>query len=514
MKIFGFSSGSHDSSYCIMEDGVIKLHEESERITRIKECEYDPILLFKNNGGAIEEFDIITTFPHGDEKFYPKSMEEIRYLNSSGKSKLVMVGHHQSHAANAFYSSDFEKALIFTIDGGGWDFDEKSNLFASSFSSWIADGINFIPIIRQANFNLGWAWSALTSNIFKMSGGGPPYGCEAGTVMAMAALGDSERYYEILDQSIFNYQCPVIENMNEKDMFDFAASLQKKTEDLVISTIENNLNSNNISNVCLSGGVVLNCVMCGKLFDYFKNIKFYIPPVPYDAGLSIGCCQYVWHNVLHNSRFFSDINSSAYLGKSYGYEDVLASLSKNNLNYVKSCDEYVVKLLDDQNIVSIYGGRSESGRRALGNRSILADPRSNLMKSKINEKVKHRKSFRPFAPSVLREKVSEWFVHDIDSPYMSFAIKFKDKMHLRVPAVNHVDNTARIQTVEEKDNPWFYNFIKKWECKSGVPILLNTSFNDREPIVETCEDAVNCFLKTDIDYLYFRDFKILVSKNK
>jgi carbamoyltransferase len=175
-------------------------------------------------------------------------------------------------------------------------------------------------------------------------------------------------------------------------------------------------------------------------------------------------------------------------------------------------DEVIDLLLVDDNVISLFGGGSESGRRALGNRSIVADPRSLKMKDIINDKVKHRQWFRPFAPSILREEVSNWFTHDIDSPYMSFAIPFKDGMADKVPAVVHNDNTARLQTVKEEDNKWYYNFIKKFKDKTGIPILLNTSFNDREPIVETPKHAIDCFLRTNIDYLYFRDFGILVRK--
>ena len=167
----------------------------------------------------------------------------------------------------------------------------------------------------------------------------------------------------------------------------------------------------------------------------------------------------------------------------------------------------------NQNIISVFGGPSESGRRALGNRSILADPRKKEMKDIINEKVKHRQWFRPFAPSILREEVSNWFEHDIDSPYMSFAIKFKEEVRNKAQAVVHFDGTGRLQTVTENDNKWYYDFIKSFHIKTGVPILLNTSFNDREPIVETPLDAIKCFKNTEIDYLYFYDYNILVKKS-
>ena len=166
----------------------------------------------------------------------------------------------------------------------------------------------------------------------------------------------------------------------------------------------------------------------------------------------------------------------------------------------------------NKKIISVFGGGSESGRRALGNRSILADPTHAETKDIVNEKVKHRQWFRPFAPSVLRDYVKDWFIHDADSPYMNIAMKFKDGMSEKVPAVVHFEDTARLQTVSKEDNEWYYNFIDKFRIRTGVPIVLNTSFNDREPIVETPEHALDCFLRTNIDYLYFRDYSILVSK--
>lgn len=175
-------------------------------------------------------------------------------------------------------------------------------------------------------------------------------------------------------------------------------------------------------------------------------------------------------------------------------------------------DGYVIDLLLQQKIVSVYGGKSESGRRALGNRSILADPRHAEMKAILNEKVKHREPFRPFAPSVLREEVASWFEKDIDSPYMSFAIKVRKDKRDQVPAIVHFDGTARLQTVTARTNPWYHGFLCKWHDASGVPILLNTSFNDREPIVETPDHAISCFERTNIDYLYFFEYGIVVSK--
>jgi len=209
-------------------------------------------------------------------------------------------------------------------------------------------------------------------------------------------------------------------------------------------------------------------------------------------------------------------NSPTYLGYTYHEDSIFEELEKNKdkISIEKVDDDYVVDLLSkDDNVISIFGEGSESGRRALGNRSILADPRNPKMKDIINEKVKHRQWFRPFAPSALKEDVKDWFEYDINSPYMTAVIKFKKEVREKVPAVVHFDGSARLQTVTENDNKWYYGFIKKFKEKTGVPIVLNTSFNDREPIVETPEHAINCFLGTNIDYLYFRDVNILIKRS-
>jgi carbamoyltransferase len=252
------------------------------------------------------------------------------------------------------------------------------------------------------------------------------------------------------------------------------------------------------------------------MFDWYPEVNIFCDPIPYDAGLPLGGCRYVWHHILDNPRIYNNPkNRTSYLGITYDEKRIRFELEKvsDKITYKIVQDGDVVDLLTkDDNVISVFGGGSESGRRALGNRSILADPRSSNMKDIINDKVKHRQWFRPFAPSILREEVKNWFVHDAGSPYMSLALKFKEGMSEKVPAVVHNDDTARFQSVREDDNKWYYNFIKKFKEKTGVPILLNTSFNDREPIVETPEHAINCFLRTNIDYLYFREFGFLIRK--
>ena len=256
--------------------------------------------------------------------------------------------------------------------------------------------------------------------------------------------------------------------------------------------------------------------MTGKMLDWYPGVNIFCDPIPHDAGLALGSCRYVWHQILNNPRIYNNPqNGSPYLGKIYTKNDILNSIHKieDKVTYKEVIDEDVIDLLlKDNNVISLFGGGSESGRRALGNRSIIADPRNPNMKDIINKKVKHRQWFRPFAPSILEEETKNWFIHDVKSPYMSFAIPFKQEKITQVPAVVHNNDTARLQTVSKKDNEWYHSFIKKFQDRTQVPILLNTSFNDREPIVETPKNALDCFLRTDIDYLYFRDCGILLNK--
>ena len=563
-------NSEHDTSFAVLEDGIPILHAELERYTRNKE---EPGDCFAFLADTYPEHEKVKYFTHSVywredkrlEDWFPES-----YAKIITKDKILYEpGHHEAHAANAFFSSNFDEAIIVTMDGGGFDYLSKamagsdalinyqlhSNILpwrpeiadarigATTFTIWHGKGNKIYNIftIPQNMLDIGGMWnSVLKASNMSI---GPPQGNQAGTLMAMASMGDltgpADEIVKLLlgvkfsplvilaaaaqNGSFIDRQIKKIMEENNLSSFDYAAALQKATE-ITIRHIINFYSKiaveNNVRNLCLVGGVALNSVMTGKMFDWFdghyKNI--YIPPVPYDAGLSIGAAQWVWHQVMDQPRVKWDRSASPYLGELYDKRGVDNALQKyssilgNKISVKAVKDKGVVDLLDKQKIISIFGGRSESGRRALGNRSILADPRSKSMKDKINKKVKHRQHFRPFAPSILREDVAEWFVKDIESPYMSFVIKFREEMQSKVPAVVHIDGTARLQTVTEKDNFWFYNFLKKWKEKTKIPILLNTSFNDREPIVETPEDAIKCFLKTDIDFLYFYEQGILVGK--
>jgi len=549
MDIAGIWCG-HDSSYCILRDGRVVIHDELERFIREKEPAGDAIqLLFDNYGGDNlgEDFKYVATIlPTSKLTDHRRSFFKLKEVLDKNNGQMIATGHHQAHAANAFFSSNLDEAVIVTLDGGG----VEQNNFISACTFWSGNKNKIFPIhtFDINKVNLGGIWTRATRYVFNLQSGWPR-GHQAGTVMAMAALGDPERYHDdfwkmiTVDNQIASQKPsgqphgantgndPIhpylgkyrkIAERSDQDKFDLAAGLQSATEralkSLLSIAIEQGLKQLNKTsiNLCLAGGVCLNSVMIGKIKTWFPKVnEIYIPPIPPDSGLTIGAAQYVWHHILDNPRIKWKDNFSSYLGKTYSLEDVEKSLTdhEDKIEIVKSkSDSDVIDLLLEQNIVAVFGGGSESGRRALGNRSILADPRSLDMKKTINDRVKHRQWFRPFAPSILREETSNWFTEDISSPYMSFVLKFKDEAADKVPAVVHRDGSARLQTVSKNDNEWYHGFLKKWHQKSSVPILLNTSFNDREPICETPNHAINCFLGTDIDYLYFYDYNILVNK--
>ena len=549
MKIIGFQSG-HDVSYCVLENGVPVIHEELERFIREKEPLGDGLKMSFERLPS-DYFDDVKYFTygnlntrhHGEPVNYSDYDNKMREIIKKNNGELYAIGHHQSHAANAFFSSNYDESLIITIDGSGTDkLDWKDykkdvlelgegNYFSTSFTFWKGSGLDIEPIERipMQKLTIGSPWRIYTKEIFGLSAG-HPHGLAAGTVMAMASTGDSEKYWKdfydgfalggggrsvkVMDNC---RKYKVVADKSEQDAFDVAAGIQKATEMICKEVMAPYIEKYNPKNICMSGGVVLNSVMIGKMYDWFPNVEqIYICPVPYDGGLAIGAAQYVYHQILRNPRVEWNDSCTPYLGCDYDLKDVEEVLDKNKekITVESTDDTNVVKLLTEQNIISVFGGGSESGRRALGNRSILCDPRGPKMKDIINEKVKHRQWFRPFAPSILRDKVSEWFYRDVDSPYMTTVLDWKEEVKDRVPAVVHLNGTARLQTVTRNDNEWYYNFIEKFYEETGVPIVLNTSFNDREPIVENPEHALNCFMRTNIDYLYFRDFGILVCKKR
>ncbi len=536
-KILGFQTG-HDVSYCILENGVPIVHEELERFIRKKEPLGDGLKMAFERvpDDVMSEIGFFTLGnwgmfqPSGINKWGPPGggvahnmgcydhnvVQQMNALIEKNKGNFLEVPHHLSHAANAFFTSNFNESLIVTIDAGGVEAEFGSTSLCVYYGK--GNEIKALKIFPMSEINLGELWNECTSKIMGLNVD-YPIGNQCGSVMAMATMGNPI-YIDMFKPTkgqVNIQQLKQISLISEKEKFNVAASLQAFTEITIKNILQEYIDLTNAKNICFSGGVSLNCVMIGKIKQMFGQIEnVFVDPVPYDSGLCLGSARYLWHCVLGNERIFNNPNNStSFLGKSYLNKDNVLSYvkSKKDLIIKNADDDSILDMIDKQKIISVFGGKSESGRRALGNRSILADPRSNNMKDIINEKVKHRQWYRPFAPSILREKVADWFVEDVDSPYMSFAIKFKDEKAKLVPAVVHYDNTGRLQTVKEEDNFWYYNFLKLWYKKTGVPILLNTSFNDRSPIVETPKHAIDCFLSTDIDGLYFFDLNLVILKN-
>ena len=575
--ILGFHTG-HDTSYCLLENGIPIIHEELERFIRVKAPKGDGLefalerlpdkiisdikyFTYGNPGrrqNQKTQLFIKNNPQYQDKNLNLESDNKMKSIISKNNGEFFIIGHHQSHAAHAFFSSNYDEALIITIDGKGAEKEDHENVtndrknnfrefddvggekeidcFDASFTIWEGKNNKIKPIKRipTTTLSIGVTYKFYTKEVFGLPIGSPQ-GFAGGTVMAMASIGEPKYWQDFYNTFIggkreklddthpkinfpktteidLSKKYKKIADKSEQDRFDVAASLQKATEQAVYKIIKPYIDEYEPTNICFGGGVVLNSVMMGKMCDWFKDTNIFVCPVPYDGGLSIGAAQYVFHQVFNNPRVKWDGDCIPYMGVTYNEEEINKALQRDDITYSKTTEEDVLDLLDQQNIISLFHGGAESGKRALGNRSIIADPRSPHMKNLINEKVKHRQWFRPFAPSILREDVKDWFVRDIDSPYMGIVLPFKEEVKDKVPAVVHLDGTGRLQTVTEKNNKWYYNFIKKWKEKTGIPILLNTSFNDREPIVEAPEHAINCFIGTDIDYLYFSDYNILVKK--
>lgn len=524
MNILGFLS-SHDCAYSVMVDGQPFIHEELERITRIKEGKGDGLEFAFQRLGAFDDIDIFThmlSFP--SPSTYGDRFDKINLNGHRQMGTYIEPGHHLAHASNAFFSSNFNKALIVSIDAGGWDVTKSGHNFITYTAIYRGEGtkVEEVQLFTEGGekqLNIGCAWHFILPEVFGLSNG-PPIGNQAGTLMAMAAVGTSTPFKDVIFDSFYgkvkleNYyeQMRQLIAKDEKEKYNITKALQEATEEAIRALIATYIRPDD-EYICMAGGVALNSVAVGKIQDWFPQIKeVYIPPVPYDAGLTFGASQYIYHHLQGTPRITWDDNFTPYLGTTYEEAEVRDAIAKAGQNPINASDEEVVEMLTKNQIVSIFNGRSESGRRALGNRSIIASPQDLKMKDLINEKVKHRQWFRPFAPSILKEEVKNWFVRDVNSPYMSHVIKFKQEVKNKVPAVVHFDDTGRLQTVTAKDNPWYYGFIKKWQARTGIPIVLNTSFNDREPIVEEPSHAIQCYLKTQIDALYFPEFKLLLKK--
>ena len=583
MNILGISAYYHDSAAAIIIKGEIIAAAQEERFSRKK---HDPKFPSKaisyclhEAGISFKDLDYVVFYdkpflkferlletyvafaPKGFKSFkiaMPIWLKEKLFLKrtllkefqkfekSFDSNKLMFNEHHLSHAASAFYPSPFEEAIILTIDGVG---------------EWATTTIsigkkNNIEILKEINFpsSLGLLYSAFTYYIgFRVNSGEyklmglAPYGKPKYKDIILSNLLDLKDDGSFrLDQSYFNYTTgltmiskkfiklfgnpvrkPDVDPINQFHM-DIASSIQAVTEEIILKMTRFIAREYKISNLCMAGGVALNCVANGKIYKdrSFKNI--WIQPASGDAGGALGCALTIWFKELKEKRISTNTDKmkGSFLGPSYSQNLIEKTLEDNGAKFLitseKNMLEETTKALMNGQAVGWFQGRMEFGPRALGARSILGDPRSKKMQKLLNLKVKFRESFRPFAPSILIEDLTDWFELDCISPYMLMVDKVKknklfkmskkqenlfgiEKLNVVrsvVPSITHVDYTARIQTVHKETNPLYYKLIKKFKEKTGCPILINTSFNIRgEPIVCSPQDAFKCFMGNGLDML-------------
>lgn len=586
MQILGISAYYHDSAACLVRDGEVIAAVQEERFTRIKHDSafpnhaisycineagitphqvdyivfYDkPFLKFERLLETYLAFapkglrSFITSMPVWlKDKLFQKSVITDALKDLWGKEikweeRLLFSEHHLSHAASAFFPSPFESAAVLTMDGvGEW----------TTTSLAIGQG-NKLDVVKEIHFphSLGLLYSAMTYYTgFKVNSGEykvmglAPYGKPIYADLIKKHLIDiKEDGSFALDMSYFNYCTGLTmtskkfdtvfggaprkpeSELTQREM-DLAASVQAVTEEVVIKLAKGIAKSTGQKNLCLAGGVALNCVANGKLLreKIFDNI--WIQPAAGDAGGAVGAALGAYYIMLGQPRVVDknllDGMKGSYLGPEFSQAQIEKELDECGAFYTSlSPNEVVTKTaqaLADGKAIGWMNGRMEFGPRSLGGRSILADPRSPTMQRLLNLKVKYRESFRPFAPSVLREDVSEWFDLDSDSPYMLlvadvakskqrtmspeeealFGIEKLNILRSSIPSVTHVDYSARVQTVHEQTNPRYYQLIKQFKNLTGCPVLVNTSFNVRgEPIVCTATDAFRCFMGTELDVL-------------
>lgn len=447
------------------------------------------------------------------------------------KSKIHQVEHHRSHLASSFFASPFEESALLSIDGSG-DFT----------TTMIGIGrANQIEVIDSVDFphSVGLFYTAFTQLL-----GFPHYGDEY-KVMGLAPYGQPKyvdklrdvlcftdnglfslnlKYFRSAKQGIISYgddHIPVVASLFTSYMEekfgaarkkeeplsqyhkDLAASIQRITEELIFHVLNHLKKRTGLSSVCIAGGVAQNSVANGKITRNTDFKQVYIPSAGHDAGISMGAALYVYNHVLHQPR--ANPIWSAYTGSRFSNETIEAYLQTRKIQYVRYTDdelyEKVVNQLINAGVVGWFNGRAEFGPRALGARSILADPRREDAKELLNSKIKRRESFRPFAPSILKEYVSEYFEVNDEVPFMEKVFPIKPEKHAVIPAVTHVDGTGRLQTVDKAVTPRYHRLIDTFRKKTGVPILLNTSFNENEPIVNSPENALECYLRTNMDML-------------
>jgi len=571
MYILGLNCYAHEASACLLKDGRVCSLIEEERFNREKHTWKYPAQAIEAclamEGITINDVDRITFYwqPYKEFtenlshflKYLPESLNLLKapsgsseltfskrvlsmyglpnalrkHLKLSQKPKVEFIEHHLAHAASCFFVSPFEEAAILTIDGRG-----ESITALSAFGK--GNKIKKLSEIKVPN-SLGHLYAALTAFLgFK-----PLF--DEWKVMGMSAYG-KDRYKDVfadilklkdhgrfdLNLKYFKFHThgqgcwvspyfieklgPPRESKAEYDQrhFDIACSLQRRVEEAGVHMANHLYERTQCPNLCMTGGVVLNCLMNKKIIERTPFKNFFTMPIANDAGTSMGSALFYYHQTLNKKREF--VFENIFLGPEYDNEAIERVLKEKNVVYQKSAQiaKDTARCISQGNIVGWFQGRMEAGPRALGHRSIVVDPRDSKMKDRLNLRVKKREYYRPFAPSVLEEKVNDLFVMPKGqlSPYMILIGDVKEGKQNAIPAVTHADGTARVHTVNKKQNPLYWELISEFEKITGVPVILNTSFNENEPIVNTPEEAVNCFLRTDFDVLAIGDY--LVTKDK
>ena len=565
MYSLGISCYYHDSAAAILKDGHVVAAVEEERFSRKKFDDGFPRMAIdwclKEAGITPEQINSVAFYdkpilkferlldnyiavaPRGLYSFLnviPKWLhkrlwikEEIKKHMRGYQGNIIFPEHHMSHAAHTFFTSPFDEAAILTVDGvGEWS--------TTSFGSAENTSIKLTNDIRWPH-SIGMFYSAFTYFLgFKVNEG--EY-----KLMGLSAYGKPKYYDLILNEILdvkndgslhlnlkyfaFTYD-KVMTNQKFAELFgiprreenvkaeqihyDIAASAQKVLEDIMLKMVNHVHKKTGMKNLCLGGGVALNGVANYRILKEGPFESVHIPPSPGDGGSAVGCAQYLYYIHKKQRRIIVQdhakrIQENVYVGPSFSNDEIKSFLEENNIDYEYLTREQLLqttaKLISEQNVVGWYQGKIEWGPRALGNRSILADPRDSKMKDVLNEKIKHRELFRPFAPSILEEYVSEYFDLNIPSPYMLFVAKVKKPD--KIPAVTHVDGTGRLQTVSREANPLYYDLINDFYKITGVPVVVNTSMNVRgEPIVNTPEQAYAMIIKTEMDYIMMGNYMI------
>ena len=457
-----------------------------------------------------------------------------------------IYGHHECHAFEAFARHESKEALIISIDGGGFDI-QNNQMFELHTAAW--QGIintsgkkTIVPILLDKDHSLGAIYN-LTTRLLGFSTGYPK-GSQTGSVMGMAAWGKSNDTLDLFKDT-YLWQNTSAKNLSREKVFssrnfftdrvtsylekggseeerlrrkfNIAAGLQDMFEEklrIFIDEIKSIVPKKKRSTIIFTGGCSLNCAAMGKLINYLKESGFdtvSCSNIPYDAGLCIGA-SYLSLSKSTSSKKSVVTDRNPYLGRRYSSIEYLSIVNNNRVHAESIEIKEICNYISEGKILAIFQGCSESGRRALGNRSIIADPRNADIRKVMNEKVKHRPIWRPFAPMIIEEDVTNWFKINVKSPYMSFAIEFKDDVKKYVPSVVHEDGTGRLQTINKVQNPWIYDLLEKWKEMTGIPMLINTSFNDSEPIVESPKDALITFLSTEIDMLVLPDLGVCLKR--